>query len=188
MNDVQKFGEVLLAAGMVFNKDIPATLVKIYLRALEPYTPLECAGALEQLISTSKFMPKPADIREALEGDARGQALESWREVERLMRNCVGARSEDDVTQAVVISMGGWRTFGMAQERELPFLKREYLERYENYKRSPALLTKAVEALGYKRGVRRIGGQREEMQNVSESSVRVDELLQNMLPGGDAES
>lgn len=146
MNDNQKFAEVLLAAGLVFNKDVGEALVKIYLKALEPHSPVECAAALERLIKTSKFMPKPGDILELLEGDTHGQALAAWPEVERLATNSAEAMSQNPVTETVVREMGGWVRFGKAEYREYPFLQREFLERYQTYQQTPKLLEQARQA------------------------------------------
>jgi hypothetical protein len=148
MNEIQKFSEVLMAAGLVFNKEISETLVRVYLKALQPHSPASCTQALERLITTSKFMPRPADIIEALEGDTHAQALVAWPEVERLARDSSNAASSDPITQAVIQEMGGWKRFGQAKYAEYPFLQREFLDRYKTFKTSPQLLEKANQQIG----------------------------------------
>ena len=55
----------------------------------------------------------------------------AWPEMRRLVTNCRAAKSVDALTERVVADMGGWTRFGFTPERELPFLEREFIERYE---------------------------------------------------------
>ena len=140
------FAKTLAAAGVIHNREVSEFLIDVYLEALKGYDMGECTQALNRLIKTSKFMPKPADILEALEGDSNGQALTAWPEVERLARNSAEAVSRDPITESVVLEMGGWGRFGRAKYSEYPFLQREFIDRYKTYKTSPALLEKATQA------------------------------------------
>jgi hypothetical protein len=140
------FAKTLAAAGVIHNREVSEFLIDVYLEALKGYDISDCTQALNRLIKTSKFMPKPADILEALEGDTHAQALTAWPEVERLARNSSEAESNDPITQSVVLEMGGWSRFGRAQYSEYPFLQREFIDRYKTYKTSPALLEKATQA------------------------------------------
>jgi hypothetical protein len=136
------FAKTLAAAGVIHNREVSEFLIDVYIEALKGYDISDCTKALSRLIKTSKFMPKPADIIEVLEGDTHGQALTAWPEVERLARNSSEAVSRDPITESVVLEMGGWSRFGRAQYSEYPFLQREFIDRYKTYKTSPTLLEK----------------------------------------------
>jgi hypothetical protein len=147
-NPKQEFVSKLMAAGVIFNREIDRVVSDVYIEALKGRDMAECAQALGRLITTSKFMPKPADILEALEGDTHAQALVAWPEVERLARDSSNAASSDPITQAVIQEMGGWKRFGQAKYAEYPFLQREFLDRYKTFKTSPQLLEKANQQIG----------------------------------------
>ena len=143
---MKEFAKTLVAAGLIHNREIDSIVIDIYIESLKGYDIGGCTQALKRLMSTSKFMPKPADIIEILEGDVHGKALSAWPEVMLLARNSAEARSANEITQSVVLDMGGWKRFGHAQYSEHPFLQREFVDRYETYSKTPTLLEKAKRA------------------------------------------
>lgn len=134
------FAETMLAAGVVFNRDVDELLIDVYMDTLAGYPLDDCASALRSLMKTSTFFPKPVEIISALQGSKKDQSLDAWPEVKKLASNSSEAKSDDPITEAVVSQMGGWTRLGRTPEKEWTWLEREFRERYERFTETPKLL------------------------------------------------
>jgi hypothetical protein len=151
MNPKQRFSVALSAAGAVFNRDVNESLARIYFAALADLDLDRCTAALEKLIGTSKFMPKPAEIRDLVAGDVGDRALIAWGEVLTLAANSATAKHSDPDVEAAVAAMGGWRRIGMTDRSQLGFLQKEFRDHY-----GAKANRKVVESIGFE-GVAQIG-------------------------------
>jgi hypothetical protein len=91
--------------------------MEIYFAALADLELAEIRAAATVHVQTSKWFPKPAEIREAIEGSADDRADLAWGEVVRLVRqygywNAPALDAwPDDATRAAAFALygGGWR-------------------------------------------------------------------------------
>lgn len=84
-----------------------------------------------------QFMPKPADVVRLLQGSSQDGALVAWAKVDRAVRQ-IGTYStvvfDDPVIHRVIQDMGGWVGLGNKQEKEWPFVAKEFENRYRGYR------------------------------------------------------
>lgn len=85
---------------------------------------------------TGKWMPKPADIIQAIEGGGKDNSLLAWSLVERSI-GTVGSYEtvvfDDPITHLVIKDMGGWISLCQGQQDELKFRGNEFKTRYQAY-------------------------------------------------------
>lgn len=84
-----------------------------------------------------QFMPMPADVVKMLQGSTQDSALVAWAKVDRALRTVGTYRSvvfEDALIHRILTEMGGWIALGMKEEKEWPFQKNEFVNRYRGYR------------------------------------------------------
>ena len=75
----------------------------------------------------------PADIRRAAgERSSAEDAAGAWETVARLARNCRSAVHPDPVAEEAVKRLGGWIKIGLADEDRLVWIRKEFLELYQD--------------------------------------------------------
>ena len=144
--DEIKLLESLVVQGELYGREISEALQNIYLDDLGGYEINQVLCAMKAHRTDperGRFFPKPSDIISKINGSAKGNATEAWPEVVKLASNSSEAFSEDPMTEAAVRALGGWRKIGQTQERDLVFLRKEFIEIYEGYLESPALVEKS---------------------------------------------
>lgn len=109
--DRLRFAEALFVLGDVFNEPVTDARAEAYFDALKGYDTARVLATLKAAISTSKFFPRPADLREMLDGDAGMAADAAWAAVQREIRRVgyLGSPSLDErALEAVKSVFGGW--------------------------------------------------------------------------------
>lgn len=117
--DRKPFGEMLFALGEVFGEAVTATRMEIYFRALADLSLESIRQAANIHARTSKFFPKPVELREAIEGRAEDKAEIAWTHVQRIVRRYGYWWNEktqgpiqwpDDATKRAALSLyGNWQ-------------------------------------------------------------------------------
>jgi hypothetical protein len=133
MKNKEKFKQYMTGLGELFDKIISKTLMDIYWKALESFTDEACERAFNNLISTSKFFPKPADFLEVLTGSNGDRALNAWLIVEKTVKTIgpyTSVRFEDPVIHGVIDSLGGWSKFQDCTNGEWIWRQKEFITRY----------------------------------------------------------
>jgi len=86
-----------------------------------------------------RFFPKPADIVEKIGGDIAARALLAWDHAVAAAID-VGpyesVRFRDPVITRVIAAMGGWTSFYDWPDKEMPFKRKEFCDRYAVYART----------------------------------------------------
>lgn len=144
--DNKKFAEVMTAIAEIYRKVNSPELLALYWSVLEEYSLEQIQTAIRAHLkdpSDGRFFPTPASIIAKINGSAKGNATEAWPEVLRLASNSSEAFSGDPMTEAAVHALGGWRKIGQTQERDMVFLRKEFIEIYEGYLESPSLVEKS---------------------------------------------
>jgi len=84
-----------------------------------------------------QFLPKPADIIKLIGGGTMDGALTAWSKVNKAIRTIGPYQSvvfDDPIIHKVISDMGGWIHFGEITEDELPFVAKEFENRYRGYR------------------------------------------------------
>lgn len=83
-----------------------------------------------------QFMPKPADVVKLIGGGTADRALVAWTKLDLAVRN-IGPQAtvvfDDPIIHQVVDDMGGWTAMGEKTEKDWPFAKNEFVQRYRSY-------------------------------------------------------
>jgi len=137
--DSQKFAKLIVGIGEVYGKPFSSVAIEIYWRVLEAYRLEDVSAAIYRHIENpdvGKFLPKPADIIMAIEGNSQNQALSAWSKVIYAMRIIGGYESvvfDDALIHVVVRYMCSWSKLCDVDDRQLPFTAKEFQERYRGY-------------------------------------------------------
>ena len=84
--DRPRFAELLVGIGETYGEPVSDARMEIYWRALEdlPFESVQRAAGVH--VRTSKFFPKPVELREAIEGTTEDRAEVAWQAVVSLVR------------------------------------------------------------------------------------------------------
>ncbi len=144
-NDKQAFAGLLVTIGELYSKPISSILSKLYWRMLERFEWQDVVDALQAHVQDpdyGQFMPKPADIIRAINGNGQTQSLQAWTKVEQAIRQVgpyLSVVFDDAIIQQVILEMGGWIKLCKSQSKELPFIAKEFQTRYGAYRHRPPL-------------------------------------------------
>jgi len=137
--DSLQFAELIAGIGEIYRWQFSPAAVEIYWRVLEVFRLEDVRAAIYSHIQNpdvGKFLPKPADIIMAIEGSSQNQALSAWSKTAYAMRSVGGYESiafDDALIHVVIRSMSGWPKLCDVDDRQLPFVEKEFLERYRGY-------------------------------------------------------
>ena len=139
-SDFDDFSNTLSLVAEQYGKSFSPDVIMLYWKALGDFEWSAVKHALFLHIrnaDTGMYLPKIADIIKMLDGTTSDQAMVAWTDVEKAMSR-VGAYAsvvfDDNITQAVIRDMGGWAGMCHKQIDELPFVAKEFQQRYRHYK------------------------------------------------------
>jgi hypothetical protein len=111
-HDRQPFAELLLAIGETYGEPVSDARLEIYFRALSDLDFTDVRSAADIHVRMQKFFPRPAELREAVEGSVEDQAELAWSHVRREIRRVgyLGVPSwPDEATRRAAHELyGGW--------------------------------------------------------------------------------
>lgn len=125
----------------VFAESLSDTRIEAYFVALADLDLDTVRHAIRHLIGTARYFPRPAEIREAIEGSPGEQALAAWTRVEAAAQAIGGYASVDfgdPVLHATVAQLGGWpevAAWGSLDFRGYGFKRAEFLATYGLFRR-----------------------------------------------------
>jgi len=137
--DAAQFNALLEACYELYNKPLSDGIKNIWWRTLRPFDFEAVSEAFSRwLVNTEagKWLPRPADILQMMGGTATDGSLIAWSTVERAIRRVGPWRSiqfEDALIGRVVSEMGGWVKLCSTDDKELPFVAKEFQTRYRGY-------------------------------------------------------
>ena len=110
--DVPAFSEALHALSETFNEPMTDVKIEAYFAALGDFDVAPVLAAMRTALRSAKFMPRPADLRELIEGDGEEAATAAWGAVLREIRR-VGYLGHPDLDarslRAVKELFGSWQ-------------------------------------------------------------------------------
>lgn len=112
MRDEEKlaFGELITGLCFVNDREASKEMIMMMWMVVSEFPFADVERAIKELVLRPGYMPKPADLREAVEGKVEGRAIAAWADVQKAMP--LGAYKhidfEDPLINAVIRSLGGW--------------------------------------------------------------------------------
>ena len=132
--DRGRFAVALATLAEVFGEALSSARLESYFQALADLDIDAVEAAAQICMRTRKFFPKPAELREALDGSPEDQAEVAWMRFLGAVREIGGYESVnfgDPVTHAVVMDLwGDWPTACLLDEKETPFRHQDFVKLY----------------------------------------------------------
>jgi hypothetical protein len=115
-HDRQPFAELILGLGETYGEPVSDIRMEVYWRALEDLSFSSVYQAATIHARTTKFFPRPSELREAVNGPIEDRAEVAWMAVRSIVRR-YGYWADpkeiqwpDEVTQHAALKLyGGWR-------------------------------------------------------------------------------
>jgi hypothetical protein len=137
--DYFKFVEMMNAVREMHDKQpLGDAAISIYWRTLTEYSYDEVQMAVFQQIrdtESGKFFPKPADIRQILEGNNHAKAIAAWAKLESAFGSCGAYRVpvfDDVLIHYTIDENGGWLSYCHCDEKEYPFKRDAFMKGYKS--------------------------------------------------------
>lgn len=143
IEEAARFSQLMTALGELYGKPLTEALHEIYWLALESYSLEDIQKAIARHVHNpdcGQFMPKPADLIRALEGDTESQSKLAWSKVEKALKHHGPYQTvvfDDPYIHAVISDMGGWVFFGSVTDIDWKFMAQDFEKRYRAYAQNP---------------------------------------------------
>ena len=137
--DLSRFAILMTGTGEIYDKPITQVVIEAYWNIFKDFAFKDVDKAFHlhhKNPDVGKYFPKPADIIMAIEGSSQNQALRAWTKVISAVQS-IGVYSsvafDDPLIHAVIEDMRGWQKFGTIDAKQLPFIAKEFQDRYRGY-------------------------------------------------------
>lgn len=134
------FAKTLLGVANYYGKELDKAVIEVYWQGLREYDLQAVQKALwahTRNPDSGQFMPKIADVCKQLEGRTEDQATAAWSKVDMAVRR-VGIYQDvvfdDPLIHRVLSDMGGWTLINSKDDKEWPFVAKEFMTRYRGYR------------------------------------------------------
>lgn len=139
-DDFDGFCEMMDLVAEQYSKTLSDGLKALYWQGLKDFD----FAAVQQAVARhlrnpdqGQFMPKIADFVRMIQGTTQDAAMIAWAKVDQAVRR-VGTYADvvfdDPVIHRVLQDMGGWISLGTKDEKEWPFVAKEFENRYRAFK------------------------------------------------------
>ncbi len=139
-DDFDNFRSMLEVVAEYCGKALSPGVVALYWQGLADLDILSVRKALNAHVQnpdTGQYMPKIADIRRMIGGTTRDAALMAWNKAQEAASRAGSYRSvcfDDPIINRVLLDMGGWSDHCARETEELPFVERNFCDRYRAYR------------------------------------------------------
>lgn len=141
IDERRRFAALLTALSDYYKSEISKAVAGIYWNGLRQfdYEAIEkAAWAHTQLPDEAgRWMPRNSDLIKMMEGGTVDQAALAWSKVDSAIRvrgTWDDVAFDDPLIHRVIADMGGWVHIGTKDEKEWPFLAKEFQTRYRSFK------------------------------------------------------
>jgi len=132
-NDAVRFGQLWALAHENYGKSPSEGLLQLAFDLLANHEFDDIKRAVMTHLSTSPYVPKPADINNLIAGDPNSRKLEAWAKVESAIRRIGSYQTvvfDDPAIMVAIETMGGWIKLCEISDDELPFRRNEFTKLY----------------------------------------------------------
>lgn len=140
--DFDRFEAMWIHAYEMYEKTPSEEVTKLAFRSLKDYSIQQVQHGIEKHIKTCVFFPKPANIRENIEGNIEDQAIHALMKAQDVGhehgRYVISLCFDDPVLQKTISEFGGWSKFYDAfvhPNDKRHFSEKEFLSLYKRYKK-----------------------------------------------------
>jgi hypothetical protein len=158
-SDKKRFAAAMYSFTAIYEMDFSSKAVlKIWFESLANHTIEEIESAVTRYIKSPDFgsyKPKPSDLIKILEGTSDDRAFSAWSKLEKAVRRVGTYKTvvfDDPIIHRVVDDMGGWCEIGRKEERELPFVSKEFCQRYRAFSSKSIIPDHSKKLLGLSEG------------------------------------
>jgi hypothetical protein len=138
--DKPNFAKLLTSVMAFYRQDMSEFALGVWWEACKPFDFAAVRDAFNRHAvnpDNGQFAPKPADVVRLLQGSNADGALIAWSKVDRAVRTIGTYQTvvfDDPIIHAVIQDMGGWVEIGRKEEKEWPFVAKEFENRYRGYR------------------------------------------------------
>lgn len=136
-----RFVTLLTGISDYYGKPLSKTTIALYWQGLRQYDYEGIEKAMWQHTQTpdecGRWMPTISDLTKMMHGRTADQASLAWSKVNLAVRQVgvyVDVVFDDPIIHRALADMGGWAALGMKEEKEWPFVAKEFENRYRGYK------------------------------------------------------
>ena len=141
LEEKRRFAALMTSLADYYEKDLSKGVIALYWEGLRQYDyeAIEKAAWAHTQLSdeAGRWMPKVSDLNKMLVGRTTDQSQIAWSKVDKAIRT-VGPYSDvafdDPIIHRVISDMGGWIAINGKDEKEWPFVAKEFCTRYQAFK------------------------------------------------------
>lgn len=140
INDFNKFQSLMTNVFAFYKQEISEFAMDVWWESMKIYDFDSVKSALNRHCvnpDNGQYLPKPADVVKLLQGTSSDTAIVAWTKVEKAISR-VGAYAsvvfDDAIIQKVISDMGSWSGLCHKNVDEMPFVAKEFQQRYRHYK------------------------------------------------------
>lgn len=166
----KRFFALLIGISDYYGKALSKTTLELYRVGLKAFDYDAIERAMWQHTQSpdecGRWMPTISDLTKMMHGRTQDQAALAWSKVNLAVRQIgvyVDVVFDDALIHRVLADMGGWASFATKEEKEWPFIAKEFETRYRGYKMSeqkpdyPKVLTGMANAQNAASGLEKQG-------------------------------
>ena len=139
----KRFAALLTGISDYYRREISTMAIKIYWEGLRQYDYEAIEKAMwlhtQSPDEAGRWMPQISDLTKMMVGRTSDQASLAWSKVNRAVHQIgphVDVVFDDPLIHRVIDDMGGWVPLGSKEEKEWPFVAKEFENRYRSYRMS----------------------------------------------------
>lgn len=138
--DKPNFAKLLTSVMAFYRQDMSEFALGVWWEGCKPFDFAAIRDAFNRHAvnpDNGQFAPKPADIVKLLQGSSTDGAMVAWSKVDKAVRSIGTYQTvvfDDPIIHAVIQDMGGWIELGRKEEKEWPFVAKEFQTRFRGYK------------------------------------------------------
>lgn len=135
-SDRLKFAAYLTGVAEVLEAQLSEMKITLYFEALKDLDLDDISRACSYLIQSARFFPKPAEIREAIQGNAEDRAMIALQQLKQAIAEHGTYKSikfTDAKIHAVVQALGGWVSLGEKTYDEWVWIDKDFVRIYRAF-------------------------------------------------------
>ncbi len=136
----RKFAGLITGMADYYKAEISRTALAIYWEGLRQYSyeaiEKACWAHTQLADEAGRWMPRNADIIKMIEGGTADRSMLAWSKVDTAIRvrgTWDDVVFDDPIIHRVISDMGGWVLIGGKDDKEWPFVGKEFQQRYRAY-------------------------------------------------------
>lgn len=141
IEEKRRFASLMTSVADYYNQPLSKNVIALYWDGLRQYDYEAIEAAMRAHMQlpdeAGRWMPKISDLNKMLAGRTSDQGQIAWSKVDRAVRT-VGpywdVAFDDPIIHRVIADMGGWVQINSAEDKNWPFVAKEFINRYQAFK------------------------------------------------------